>query len=62
MTWSRLSTTFVVWLALSQHGQCAEAESAKAPLTAAEMAQCRAQLAEFNRNVQAHNAKVDELH
>ncbi|MEH6438043.1 hypothetical protein [Massilia sp. DD77] len=61
MKWSKFSTIFVVWLVLAQHGQCAKAESAKAPLTVADMAQCRAQVTEFNQHVQAHNAKVDEL-
>lgn len=58
---STLSAIFVVSLLLSQHAQCADAEAAKAPLTAAEKEQCRAQLAEFNQNVRAYNAKLDEI-
>lgn len=53
-----LSAILMVSLVLSQHAQSAEAESAKSPLTAAEKAQCRAQIAEFNQGVVAYNAEV----
>jgi DNA repair exonuclease SbcCD ATPase subunit len=61
MTRSKLSAICAVLLALSPQAQCADAEPAKGPLTAAEKAQCRAQLTEFNENVRVYNAKVDEI-
>lgn len=57
----KLTAILVVSLVLSQHSQSAEAESAKGPLTAAEKAQCRAQLTEFNQGVLAYNAEVDAI-
>lgn len=56
-----LSTVFVVSLLLSQQAQCAEAESAKGPLTAAEIAQCEAQRIEFNQGVETYKTKVGEI-
>lgn len=58
---STLSAILVVALLLSQQAQGAGAESAKGPFTAAERAQCQAQLTEFNQGVRAYNAKLDEL-
>lgn len=58
---STLSAIFVASLVLTQHAQCAGAESAKGPLTAAEKARCRAQLTEFNQGVQAINAQLDVI-
>lgn len=52
---------FLISLMLSPHAQGAGDESAKGPLTAAGKAQCQAQLTEYNRNVQAYNAKLDEI-
>jgi hypothetical protein len=51
----------VIALALSQHAHGAGAEPAKGPLTAAEKAQCQAQVTEFNQGARAYNAKLDEL-
>ena len=48
-------------LMLSQQAQGASDGPAKGPLTAAENAQCQAQLTEFNQGAQAYNAKVDEI-
>lgn len=48
-------------LVLSQHAQCANAESAAVPLSAAERAQCQAQLTEFNLGVRAYNAELDAI-
>jgi hypothetical protein len=61
MNCSRLSPIFLVLLLLAQDAKCADAASAKVPLTAADMAQCQAQLTEFNQGVHAHNARVDEI-
>jgi hypothetical protein len=57
----KLLAVLVVSLVLSQHAQSAEAESAKGPLTAAEKAQCRAQLTEFNQGVRAYNAELGAM-
>jgi hypothetical protein len=51
----------VVLLVLSQHGQCTDAKPAKGPLTAAEKTQCKAQLSEFNQNVNVYNAKLEVM-
>lgn len=58
---SMLSAISVIALVLSQHAQGIEAESAKGPLTAAELTQCRAQLAEYNQGVRSYNAELDAL-
>ncbi|XLZ72036.1 hypothetical protein ABT364_08755 [Massilia sp. SR12] len=58
-------STLLALLALSlvqtQHAQSADAEVPKGPLTAAEYAQCKVQLTEFNENVRANNAKLVEI-
>lgn len=51
----------VVSLVLSPYAQSVEAGSSKGPLTAAEKAQCRAQLIDFNRDVLAYNAQVEAI-
>lgn len=61
MKGSQLSAICAVLLALSPRAQCADAEPAKGPLTAAEREQCQAQLTEFNQNVRTYNAKLDEI-
>ncbi len=58
---STLSAMFLLSLVLSQHAQCADTKAAKGPLTAAEKIQCRVQLAEFNKGVQAYNAELDAI-
>jgi len=57
----KLSAILVFSLVLSQHAQSAEAESANGPLTAAEKAQCRAQLIELNQGALAYNAELDAI-
>jgi len=61
MKGSRPSAIGAVLLALSPHAQCADAVSAKGPLTAAERVQCQSQITEFNQGVRTYNAKVDEI-
>lgn len=46
---------------LSPHVQAADAEPAKAPLTAEERQQCLAQLTEINQAVTAHNQRVQAI-
>ena len=54
-----LICTFLWTIHGSAHA--ADAESTKGLLTAAEKAQCQAQLTEFNQSVRAYNAKLDEI-
>lgn len=51
----------IVLAALSPHARAAEAEPAKAPLTAEERQQCLAQLTEINQGVTAHNQRVEDI-
>lgn len=55
------SAIFLMCLGLSPYATCGAAEPAEAPLTVAELAQCKVQLAEFNQHVRDYNAKLDEI-
>lgn len=48
-------------LAISQPVQCADATSAKQPMTKDEAAQCLAQRAELNQQVHTYNTRLEEI-
>lgn len=58
---STFSAVFIASLMLSNETLCAGAESPKAPLTAAERAQCLVQVTEFNQSVRVYNAELAKL-
>ena len=56
-----MKTTHIILATLLLIAQSANAQAVKGPLTPAELAQCQAQLTEFNQNVRANKAKADEV-
>jgi hypothetical protein len=57
----KILAIFVGAMALSLQAQSADGEAAKGPLSAAEKAQCLAQLNEFNQGVRVYNAELDQI-